>query len=132
MRPSCRRLQPFDKSSGGSTSQIKPGSCRLGFHDDGHWVVRVVLRVALLAGVGPTHRASATSEEEQMRRFVRRGRALGAAGVAAAAVLAVAAPASAGVDGPALYVDGQLYRTVGTPTDLSGTSAPAHAWDVIY
>jgi hypothetical protein len=67
-----------------------------------------------------------------MRRFGRRGRALGAAGVAAAAVLTVAAPASAGVGGPALYVDGQLYRTVGTPTDLSGTGAPAHAWDVIY
>jgi hypothetical protein len=29
-------------------------------------------------------------------------------------------------------VDGQVYRTVGTPTDLSGTGAPAHAWDVIY
>ena len=25
-----------------------------------------------------------------------------------------------------------MYRTVGTPTDLSGTGAPAHAWDVIY
>ena len=23
-------------------------------------------------------------------------------------------------------------RTVGTPTDLSGTGAPAHSWDVIY
>jgi hypothetical protein len=29
-------------------------------------------------------------------------------------------------------VDGQLYRTVNTPTDLSGTGAPAHAWDTIY
>lgn len=40
--------------------------------------------------------------------------------------------ASAGVGGPAFYVDGQAYRTVGTPTDLSGTGAPAHAWDTIY
>jgi hypothetical protein len=42
------------------------------------------------------------------------------------------APAAAGVGGPAFYVDGQVYRTVGTPTDLSGTSAPADSWDVIY
>jgi hypothetical protein len=55
-----------------------------------------------------------------------------AAGLAAMATLGVAAPASAGVGGPAFYVDGVLYRTVGTPTDLSGTGAPAHAWDVIY
>lgn len=40
--------------------------------------------------------------------------------------------ASAGVTGPAFYVDGSLYRTVGTPTDLAGTGAPAHSWDVIY
>jgi len=53
---------------------------------------------------------------------------LAAGGVAGAG----AAPASAGVGGPAFYVDGQVYRTVGTPTDLSGTGAPAHAWDVIY
>ena len=44
----------------------------------------------------------------------------------------LAAAASAGVTGPAFYVDGQLYRTVNTPTDLSGTGAPANAWDTIY
>ena len=48
------------------------------------------------------------------------------------AVAAGVTPASAGVSGPAFYVDGQVYRTVGTPTDLSRTGAPAHAWDVIY
>jgi hypothetical protein len=54
-------------------------------------------------------------------------------GVAAAGMVAAGvAPVSAGVGGPAFYVDGQVYRTVGTPTDLSGTSAPTHAWDVIY
>jgi hypothetical protein len=53
---------------------------------------------------------------------------LATGGVAAAGV----APASAGVGGPAFYVDGQVYRTVGTPTNLSGTGAPAHSWDVIY
>jgi hypothetical protein len=53
------------------------------------------------------------------------------AGVAAGTV-AVSAPAQAGVSGPAFYVDHQLYRTVSTPTDLSGTGAPAQAWDLIY
>jgi hypothetical protein len=37
-----------------------------------------------------------------------------------------------GVSGPAFYVDGELYRTVGTPTDLSGTGAPVHSFDTIY
>jgi hypothetical protein len=37
-----------------------------------------------------------------------------------------------GVTGPAFYVDGELYRTVGTPTDLSNTGAPDHSFDVIY
>jgi hypothetical protein len=69
-----------------------------------------------------------------MHTFWTRSRLVGAMAVAAAAAgLAIAqAPASAGVGGPAFYVNGQLYRTVGTPTDLSGTGAPAHAWDVIY
>ena len=62
-----------------------------------------------------------------------------AARVAAAAALALggsvalAAPAFAG--GPPLpgfYVDGELYRTVGTPTDFSDTGAPDHTFDVIY
>ena len=42
------------------------------------------------------------------------------------------ATGSGGVSGPAIYVDGQLYRTVGTPTDLSKTGAPAHSFDTIY
>jgi hypothetical protein len=64
-----------------------------------------------------------------MHRGQRRpARMLGVAAVVAAASLGLVAPASAGVTGPAFYVDGSLYRTVGTPTDLSGTGAPAHAW----
>ena len=51
-------------------------------------------------------------------------------------VIALAAgvtPASAaGVTSPAIAVDGALYRTVATPTDLSGTGGPSHSWDVIY
>lgn len=55
------------------------------------------------------------------------------AGVAAAGLgLALAAPASAGVSGPAFFVDGTWYRTVATPTDLSHTGAPAHSYDTIY
>jgi len=44
-----------------------------------------------------------------------------------------AAPAAAG--GPpdlAFYVDDVRYRTIGTPTDLSNTGAPAHSFDRIY
>jgi hypothetical protein len=52
--------------------------------------------------------------------------------LATAAAGVLTAAAAAGVTGPAFYVDGQLYRTVNTPTDLSGTEAPAHAWDTIY
>jgi hypothetical protein len=57
-----------------------------------------------------------------------------AATAMAVGLLAVsgAAPASAGVTGPAFYVDGSMYRTVATPTDLSGTGAPAHSYDTIY
>lgn len=34
--------------------------------------------------------------------------------------------------GAAFYVDGALYRTVATPTDLSHTGAPDHSFDTIY
>jgi hypothetical protein len=36
------------------------------------------------------------------------------------------------VTGPAFYVNGQLYRTVNTPTDLSKTGAPDSSFDTIY
>ena len=53
--------------------------------------------------------------------------------IIAAALLALpAAVSAAGVTGPAFYVDGELYRTVGTPTDLSRTGAPEHSFDTIY
>jgi hypothetical protein len=39
---------------------------------------------------------------------------------------------SGGVTGPAFYVNGQLYRTVNTPTDLSKTGAPDSSFDTIY
>jgi hypothetical protein len=63
-------------------------------------------------------------------------RLLPAALVAAAAMLGLAGTAAAGgsggVTGPSFYVDGVLYRTVGTPTDLSSTGAPASSFDTIY
>jgi hypothetical protein len=55
--------------------------------------------------------------------------------VALASVIAVGAAygaGSGGVTGPAFYVDGQLYRTVNTPTDLSQTGAPDSSFDTIY
>jgi hypothetical protein len=57
-----------------------------------------------------------------------------AATLALAAIAAGSALANGagGVTGPAFYVDGRLYRTVGTPTDLSRTGAPAHSFDTIY
>lgn len=44
----------------------------------------------------------------------------------------VQAAGSGGVTGPAFYVDGKLYRTVATPTDLAHTGAPDHSFDTIY
>ena len=55
-----------------------------------------------------------------------------AAPTAVAACIAFAGPAQAGVSGPAFWIDGELYRTVATPTDLSSTGAPASTYDAIY
>ena len=54
--------------------------------------------------------------------------------LAATPVLALATtlPAHAGVSGPAFWIDGDLYRTVATPTDLSNTGAPDSTFDAIY
>jgi hypothetical protein len=49
----------------------------------------------------------------------------------AAAVLAGGAMAG-GPPAPSFYVNGTLYRTVGTPTDFSRTGAPASSYDTIY
>jgi hypothetical protein len=37
-----------------------------------------------------------------------------------------------GPPGASFYVDGTLYRTVGTPTDFTRTGAPASSFDTIY
>ena len=51
-----------------------------------------------------------------------------------AAALATTGAAFAGNGPPHIgfYVDGASYRTVGTPTDFSGTGAPAQSFDTIY
>jgi hypothetical protein len=74
--------------------------------------------------------ASPGEKEVNMRKFML---------ISAAACLLAVVPApvagakgAGGVTGPAFYVDGALYRTVGTPTDLSRTRAPAHSFDIIY
>ena len=58
-----------------------------------------------------------------------------AIGIIAAIALApgvAVARGSGGVTGPSILVNGTTYRTVGTPTDLSGTGAPASSFDTIY
>lgn len=50
-------------------------------------------------------------------------------------VLALGVGSVAAGNGPphvGLMIDGTTYRTVGTPTDFSGTGAPAHSYDTIY
>lgn len=47
-------------------------------------------------------------------------------------VSAAFASGSGGVTAPSIYVNGVLYRTVDTPTDLSGTGAPDSSFETIY
>jgi len=54
------------------------------------------------------------------------------AGLGLLVALAAAPVAAGGPPSPAFYVDGAIYRTVGTPTDFSGTGAPAFTFDRIY
>ena len=54
------------------------------------------------------------------------------AALAAAGAAMAAGNGAGGVTGPAFYVNGGLYRTVTTPTDLSETGAPAHSFDTIF
>jgi len=58
-------------------------------------------------------------------------------GIAAGTLLVAiaAAPVAAAGLGPphdGFYVDGAVYRTIGTPTDISGTGAPASSFDILY
>lgn len=58
-----------------------------------------------------------------------------AASLIAGTALSTAIAGTALAGGPpavGFYVDGSLYRTVGTPTDLSHTGAPATTYDRIF
>lgn len=61
-------------------------------------------------------------------------RRLAGALVGAALLISVAAStvAAGGPPKPAFYIDDVRYRTVGTPTDFTGTGAPASTYDKIY
>jgi hypothetical protein len=62
-----------------------------------------------------------------MRRFVSLLAALGLLATLAASPAAAGGPPSL-----SFYVDGVQFRTIGTPTDLSDTGAPADSYDRIY
>lgn len=55
-----------------------------------------------------------------------------AAAALAATVSIAQAAGSGGVTAPSIYVNGLLYRTVGTPTDFSGTGAPLSSFETLY
>jgi hypothetical protein len=55
-----------------------------------------------------------------------------AVALAAMGLLPTTAAHAAGASGPAIYVNGEVFRTVGTKTDFSGTGAPDASFDTIY
>ena len=55
-----------------------------------------------------------------------------AVALAAMGLLPTTAAHAAGASGPAIYVNGDLFRTVGTKTDFSRTGAPDASFDTIY
>src|SRR5215213_1411056 len=54
------------------------------------------------------------------------------AGVALGLLLIPGLASAGGPPQVGFYVNGSTYRTIGTPTDLSGTGAPAASFDTIY
>ncbi len=59
-------------------------------------------------------------------------RTIMAIGAAAALALVPGAAFAGGPPAPSFYVNGTVYRTIGTPTDLTRTGAPDHSFDTIY
>jgi hypothetical protein len=58
-----------------------------------------------------------------------------AAGATSAAILLAVAASTVAAGGPphvGFYANGDLYRTIGTPTDFSHTGAPASSFDRIF
>jgi hypothetical protein len=52
--------------------------------------------------------------------------------VGALLALGISVASANGAPSPSFYVDGELYRTVGTPTDLPVNEHNTHSFDVIY
>jgi hypothetical protein len=82
--------------------------------------------------VPPAGSAEPPSIHDERRSSNVLKRILITAVVAVVAMLPAAAAHAGGVTGPAIYVNGSLFRTVGTPTDFSGTNAPESSFDTIY
>jgi hypothetical protein len=55
-----------------------------------------------------------------------------AVGLALGLMLVPSVAYAGGPPSVSFYVNGTMYRTVGTPTDLSGTGAPDGSFDLIY
>lgn len=53
-------------------------------------------------------------------------------GVATLMIVTAGISSAGGPPEASFYVDGTVYRTVGTPTDFSNTGAPEHSFDTIY
>jgi hypothetical protein len=66
-------------------------------------------------------------KEHTMRRLLALAAVLGVTAVGAGSAYAGNGPPHLG-----FYVDGAVYRTVGTPTDFSGTGAPDASFDTLY
>jgi hypothetical protein len=54
------------------------------------------------------------------------------AGIGLLLSIAASSVAAGGPPKVGFYIDGTLYRTVGTPTDFTNTGAPASTYDKIY
>jgi hypothetical protein len=54
------------------------------------------------------------------------------AGIGLLLSIAAGSVAAGGPPKVGFYIDGTLYRTVGTPTDFSNTGSPASTYDKIY
>ena len=80
----------------------------------------------------PVGEKCATNVEKEVVKMRRILVLLTVLTVTAVAAATATAAGSGGVTSPAFYVNGQLYRTVNTPTDLSKTGAPDHSFDTIY
>jgi hypothetical protein len=75
----------------------------------------------------PDHRR----EERPMKKLVTI--CVASASLVLGVATAAFAAGSGGVSpGAAIYVDGVAFRTVGTPTDLSRTNAPASSFQTLY